>query len=221
MRPIVCMITDRHRLEGGRIDALVARVALVARAGSHLVQVRERDLDGGPLVRLVRSCVDAVRETSTRILVNDRVDVALASAAHGVHLRGDSMAASRVREIVPPGFLVGRSVHSIDEARRVTAEGGLDYLIWGMVFESRSKPQQESTGLSALAAVAAATPLPVLAVGGVAADNVGRVMQSGAAGFAAIGLFAETSEAEVRGMLDKWKSGRSGKVEEVSSEIEK
>ena len=165
MQPIVCMITDRHRLDGGDVDRLVERVALAASAGAHLVQVRERDLDGGPLLRLVRRLIEAVRTTSTRILVNDRVDVALAAGAHGVHLRGDSMPAGRVRAMVPQGFLVGRSVHATDEALRMTAEGGLDYLICGTVFESRSKPRQASGGVSTLAEVAAGTAVPVLAVG--------------------------------------------------------
>jgi len=197
VQPVVCMITDRHRLDGGHVDNLVTRVALAARAGAHLVHVRERDLDGGSLARLVSSCVEAVRATSTRILVNDRVDVALAAGAHGVHLRGDSMAASRVRTIVPRGFLVGRSIHALDEASRVTAEGGLDYLMWGTVFASESKPGQASAGASALAAVAAATSLPVLAVGGVTVENVGEVGHSGAAGFAAIGIFATASPTEL------------------------
>lgn len=193
MRPIVCMITDRHRLADGHVDTLVGRVAMAARAGVHLIQVRERDLDGGPLLRLVRQCLEVVRPTTTRVLVNDRVDVALAAGAHGVHLRSGSIAASRVREIVPSGFLVGRSVHALHEARQVTADGGLDYLIWGTVFPSESKPRSEGTGISALREVSAATPLPVLAVGGISFENVGMLARSGASGFAAIGMFARSS----------------------------
>lgn len=200
MRPVVCMITDRHR-HGGGLESLVERVALAARAGVHLVQIRERDLDGGPLARLVGQCVEAVRTTSARILVNDRVDVALAGGAHGVHLRGDSMTASRVRRVVPPGFLVGRSVHGADEASRVDAEGGLDYLIWGATFPTLSKPQQEGAGVAALSAVVKVTSLPVLAVGGVAVENAADVARAGAAGFAAIGLFASTSADKLSGTL--------------------
>ncbi len=200
MRPVVCMISDRHR-HGGSLDSVVERVAMAARAGAHLVQIRERDLEGGPLARLVERCVDAVRATSTRILVNDRVDVALGAGAHGVHLRSDSTAALRVRALVPPGFLVGRSVHGLDEASRVAAEGGLDYVMWGPTFQTASKPWHPGAGIAALASVAAVTSLPVLAVGGIVADNVAAVAKAGAAGFAAIGLFAETSADKLPEML--------------------
>src|SRR5215510_12707756 len=142
------MISDRRRFRGSGLgpdpgqaeDALVASVEAAARAGIDLVQVRERDLDGGALVRLVARCLDASRHTHTRVLVNDRVDVAMAAGAHGVHLRGDSVPAPRVRAIVPPGFLIGRSIHSREEAARVSVEGGLDYLMFGTVFSTTSKP---------------------------------------------------------------------------------
>ena len=126
MTPLIYMITDRRRLGSGAEEALVRRVAAAARAGVHLVQIRERDLDGGPLMRLVARCVDAVRGTRTRVLVNDRLDVALAAGAHGVHLRGDSMPADRARRVAPAGFVIGRSVHAGGEAERVAADGGAD-----------------------------------------------------------------------------------------------
>lgn len=197
MPPVVCMITDRMRLQSGggedgsRESLLVRRVQAAARAGVHLVQVRERDLDGGLLLRLVLACLDAVRATSTRIIVNERLDVALAAGAHGVHLRGESMPAARVRSTVPPGFLIGRSVHSNEEAAQVDAGGGADYLIFGPVFATRSKPAAVPARVASLAAAVAATRLPVIAVGGVTAANAGNIRTAGAAGFAAIGLFAE------------------------------
>lgn len=187
MTPVVCLITDRSR--GGE-DATVERVRWAAGAGVHLVQVREPDLDGGPLTALVRRCVDAVRGSRARVLVNDRVDVALAAGAHGVHLRADSMPAARVRAICPQGFLVGRSVHARDEAIAAAAAGGLDYLLFGTVFATTSKPGRAPAGLDALAEVASAVTIPVLAVGGVTPDTVNEVVLAGAAGFAAIGMFA-------------------------------
>jgi len=188
VRPVLCLITDRGRLGADWEHATVERVRAAARAGVDLVQVRERELDGGPLARLVRACVDAVRGTRTRVLVNDRLDVALAAGAHGVHLRADSMPGSRVRRVVPPGFLVGRSVHSVEEAA-AAADGSLDYLIFGTVFETASKPGREAAGLSALAAVSRATPLPVLAVGGITAARIEPVVAAGAAGVAGISMF--------------------------------
>jgi thiamine-phosphate pyrophosphorylase len=188
------MITDRRRLGPDGEGLLAGRVGAAARAGVHLVQIRERDLDGGPLLRLVARCVDAVRGTRARILVNDRLDVALAAGAHGVHLRADSAAASRVRRIVPSGFLIGRSVHSMAEALGATADGGADYLMFGTVFPTASKPGQAAAGTTALAEIVAATPLPVLAVGGVTVATAPDVARAGAAGLAAITLFAHASD---------------------------
>jgi len=195
VRPVVCMITDRRRFAAE--DALVQRVATVAAAGVNLVQVRERDMEARDLSRLVARCVTAVRNTRTRILVNDRLDVALTSGAHGVHLRGDSMPASRARALAPIGFLIGRSVHSVAEAVTAHAEGGLDYLLFGAVFATASKPGQPPAGVQALADVVGATPLPVLAVGGISSDTAPQLDGAGCAGFAAIGWFADGDEATV------------------------
>src|SRR5262245_51608775 len=104
------MVTDVGRLEGDRQAQLTERVTAAASAGVHLVQVRERDLDARPLTRLVARLVEAVRGTRARVLVNDRIDVALAAGAHGVHLRGDSVPAPRARQLAPPPFIIGRSV---------------------------------------------------------------------------------------------------------------
>jgi thiamine-phosphate diphosphorylase len=190
LTPVLCLITDRRRFGPQWENPLVARVADAAREGVHLVQIRERDLDAGPLTRLVSACVSAVRGTRTRILVNDRLDVALAAGAHGLHLRADSFSAARARALTPSVFLIGRSIHSVTEARSAADEGGLDYLIFGTVFETVSKPGQAPAGTAGLSAVAQATRLPLLAVGGVTADRMGEVMRAGACGAAAIGMFS-------------------------------
>ena len=103
------------------------------------------------------------------------------------------MPAPRVRTLCPPGFVVGRSVHARDEAIDVAAAGGLDYLLFGTVFATSSKPGRPAVGLAALAELASAITIPVLAVGGVTPDNVGKVVLAGAAGFAAIGMFTSPS----------------------------
>ena len=191
MSPVLCFVTDRRRFGRSWEDALVNRVRAAAVEGVHLIQIRERDLDGGPLTRLVTACVNAVRGTRTRVLVNDRFDVAVAAGAHGVHLRGDSFPASRVRACAPPGFLIGRSVHSVSEAV-VTADAdgdAINYLIFGTVFESSSKPDRVAAGLQELSAVACATRIPVLAIGGVTSGTIADVMGAGAAGVAGISMF--------------------------------
>lgn len=199
MRPVICLVTDRKR--AASTDVLVAQVAAAARAGVDLVQIRERDLDGGPLMALVRRCVDAVRSTRARILVNDRLDVALAAGAHGVHLRGDSFPASRARAITPGGFLMGRSIH---DASRVTGpdEAALDYLLFGTVFQTASKPGRGAAGIRALAGVSASTAMPVLAVGGITLERLEEIARAGAAGFAAIGLFADAPLERLPAIVD-------------------
>jgi thiamine-phosphate pyrophosphorylase len=201
--PLLCLITDRRRFGNAWEPAFLERVREAARAGVHLVQVRERDLDGGPMLRLTERCVDAVRGTRARVVVNDRVDVALAAGAHGVHLRGDSMDAARVRRIVPPAFLIGRSVHSVAEAVKVSEPGVIDYLVFGNVFETGSKPGREAAGLDQLGRVSAATTLPVLAVGGITQDRAFAIARAGAAGIAAIGLFADGPAGSVPGIVEQ------------------
>jgi thiamine-phosphate diphosphorylase len=199
MAPIVCMVTDRARL-GGDFDRLVRRVAAAARGGAHLIQVRERELDGGPLCAFVRRCLEAVRDTPARVVVNDRLDVALAAGAHGVHLRADSVPVGRVRAMTPPGFLVGRSVHSVAAARRATDEHA-DYLIAGNLFPTSSKPGRPGAGIALLEAVAGAVPCPVLAIGGITVETARGLARTGAAGFAAIGLFADASDEDIASVI--------------------
>jgi thiamine-phosphate pyrophosphorylase len=166
-------------------------MAAAAGAGVHLIQIRQPERDARSMIRLVERAMAAVRGTSARVLVNDRVDVAIAARAHGVHLRGDSMPAARVRRIVPPPFLIGRSVHSPDETSRVTSDGSIDYVMFGTVFPTISKPGARVSDLGVLAASCQATTVPVLAVGGMRPDRLGGVAEAGAAGVAAIGLFGE------------------------------
>ena len=166
---------------------LFRQLRFALEAGIDAIQIRERDLDARVLVDLVTSIVHLSRGTGCRVLVNDRVDVALAAGADGVHLRADSIAAVRVREIAPRPFLIGRSVHSASEA---AASLGADYLIAGTVWASGSKPAgHRELSPAGLAAIVRASPVPVLAIGGVTPDRIPEVARSGAAGVAAIGLF--------------------------------
>lgn len=184
--PIICLVTAGR----GREQPLLDLIVEAAHAGVDLIQIREHRLDDRALVNLTRRAVEATRGTNSRIVVNDRVDVALAAGASGVHLRGDSFAAGRIRTLAPPGFLIGRSVHDPAEAAAVEAGGGCDYLLFGTVFPSTSKrPTDPISGPRALREVCATVGLPVLAIGGISIENVSRVAASGAAGIAAISVF--------------------------------
>lgn len=182
-------VTDRRRFALAP-DALVAAAATAVDRGAHVVQIREPDLADALLLDLVIAVVEAVRRRGARVLVNDRTDVAIAGSADGVHLRGDSAPASRVRAIVPPGFTIGRSVHTLEEIDDVAKDGGCDYVTFGTVFPSAGKPPDHPVaGLAGLAEACRRSPLPVIAIGGITRDREAAVMRAGAAGLAAVALF--------------------------------
>jgi thiamine-phosphate pyrophosphorylase len=183
---IRCLVTDRRRAR------LPEQFRAAIRDGIELIQIRERDLPASELAALVRDAVNAARGSATRILVNDRLDVALACGADGVHLRADSIPPSQVRRIAPEGFLIAQAIHSVDEARRAA---DVDYVVAGTVFATPSKPDADRwLGIDGLRAVVQASRAPVLAIGGVTPDRISEILRTGAAGIAAIGLFLPTAE---------------------------
>jgi thiamine-phosphate pyrophosphorylase len=191
--PVLCLVTNRRRLAaataipGDGLTALVAQVSGAIRGGVDLVQIREPDLDGATLLRLTRQLLGLRRTERVRIVVNDRLDVALAAGADGVHLRAAGMPPDRVRRMAGPGFLIGRSVHSAEEAQQCT---GVDYLIAGPVLDSVSKPGYRPLGADGFQTIVrAAGSTSVLAIGGVTEASVGLTRRAGAAGIAAIGAF--------------------------------
>jgi thiamine-phosphate diphosphorylase len=196
----ICLVSDRRRLVPADAPADASRGCLVAQArhacdaGVDLIQIRERDLDAADLARLVGDVLAVTRGTPTRVVVNDRLDVALACGAHGVHLRGDSIPVGAARRLAPAGFLIGCSVHGIDDARRAA---DADYLIAGTVFTTTSKPAgQPLLGADGLRSLVRASKVPVLAIGGITEDRIDQIAAAGAMGFAAIGLFIAPRSAD-------------------------
>jgi len=200
----IYVVTDR-RLTGGRPLAEVAGAA--ARGGAAAVQLREKDLTAAELWRLGREVLTAARAAGALFLVNGRLDVALALGADGVHLGGDALPVGEARRVAGPAFLIGASVHSVAEAVAAASQGA-DYLLFGNVFETASKPGLAGRGLAALAAVCAAVPVPVLAIGGLAAGNVAEARRAGAAGAAvrAAVMAAADPEAAVRELRAAWEA---------------
>jgi thiamine-phosphate diphosphorylase len=189
----ICLVSDRWRLAGDRASVeewrscLSSQIRHAVAAGVDLVQVRERDLEAAQLARLVTDLLLVARGTTTRVIVNDRLDVALACGAGGVHLRGDSVAVATARRMAPAGFLIGRSVHHVDD---LAGAAGADYVIAGSVFASESKPRAaEWLGAAGLQVMVRIARMPVLAIGGITGDRLDDIVAAGAAGFAAIGLF--------------------------------
>lgn len=168
---------------------LAAQTRFAVDAGIDHVQVREPDLAAAEIAAIVVELVELARGSRTRVLVNDRLDVALACGADGVHLRANSVAPKAARAIAPPGFLIGKSVHSVAEA---VSAADADYLIAGAVWPTESKPDDYPLlGLDGLQAIVSSVAVPVLAIGGVDRSRLSQVSKAGAVGVAGIGLFLD------------------------------
>ena len=182
-----CYITDRLALPGP--EHLLPVIARALAAGIELIQVREKDLGARALAELVRAALALPNPHGARIVVNTRVDVALAAGAPGAHLPGGSPPPSAWRGIVPPGFLFGVSCHSLDDLRAADT-GGADFALYSPIFESSSKPGYgPALGLDALRAAVHAVRIPVLALGGITETNAPACLTAGAAGVAGISLY--------------------------------
>jgi len=185
----LCYITDRHQLPPA---SLLLRIKEAVHAGLDLVQIREKDLPTPELLELVAAAVEATgrgESAASRIVVNDRLDVAWAAGAQGVHLGTRSLPAQVVRGMVSSDFLVGVSCHSLQEA--VAAESaGADYLVLGPVFETPSKLAfGPPLGLGTVQEVTSRIRIPVLALGGITRERVRACREAGASGVAGIRIF--------------------------------
>jgi len=197
-------VTDRRALQNARAasgeiagpsqNAFHEVIGKAAAAGVDWIHIREKDLAGHALAALVRLAVAETRGAGTRILVNDRLDVALAAGAQGIHLGEMSLPLDAVagwRRSAGKEFQIGVSCHSL-EAARAAGRGGADYIFFGPVFATPSKaafglPQ----GIERLREVCGSVEIPVLAIGGVTLENAASCIAAGAAGIAAIRLFQE------------------------------
>lgn len=196
---ILYYITDRRQFAGSEAErrrCVLETIGHAAHAGADYIQLRERDLGGRALEELARDAVSVVREShsSSRLLVNSRIDVALAAGADGVHLRGDDPFASEARAIAAAhsGFVVGVSCHSVAEVKSAWAHGA-DFAVFGPVFEKKDRTVTLVEGLR-LACTAA--PGFVLALGGVTAENAGACIEAGAAGVAGIRFFQQAEDVQ-------------------------
>jgi thiamine-phosphate pyrophosphorylase len=193
------VITDGPLLRD-RDPVAVCRAAV--RGGATMVQVRDKGAAPRELVRLVRALVDAL---PVPVLVNDRVDVALAAGAAGAHLGQDDLPIGAVRPHVPPGFVLGSSVGSPEEARR-TLGAPADYWSVGPCFTTPSKPDAGSPlGPDGFAALARLVPrtVPVIGIGGITATNAASILAAGAVGVAVIAavLAAPDPETAARALV--------------------
>jgi len=187
MRGHLQLVTDPRRAD--LLDA-VERAA----AGLDSVQVRDKAASARELLALAAAVGRAVRAGPTRVLVNDRVDVALAVRAHGVQLPARGVPPLVARSLLEPWQIIGVSVHSVEEAV-AAADAGADHVVFGHVFGTPSHPGEPPRGLDALRDAVEAVRVPVLAIGGVTAANVHAVLSTGASGVAVIGAILDADDA--------------------------
>jgi thiamine-phosphate pyrophosphorylase len=230
-------ITDRRQFPGSREEqraALLGKISEAAGCGVDYIQLREKDLSAREQLQLAQDVLAAIsaataeagnRKLDTRLLINSRLDIALVSGAHGVHLRSDDISAAEARAVIAKAgnwkpetrnFLVAVSCHTPADVRRAASEGA-DLAVFAPVFE---KSGRAGVGLEALRAACLETAMvhtpepsspahiPVLALGGVTVENTRSCLQTGAAGIAAIRLFQENNVAEVVARLRKLATDR-------------
>jgi thiamine-phosphate pyrophosphorylase len=205
--PIVCYVTDRKGLGSvAPMQGLLDKIESVVAAGADWIQIREKDLLGRDLFNLARG---AVRAGAARIIINDRLDVALAAHAGGVHLGHESAPA---REVVrwcragnaPAGFLIGVSCHSREEVKEAETAGA-DYVFFGPVFETPSKASFGAPqGIARLGEACVGVRVPVIAIGGIGEENGEECIRAGAAGIAAIRMFQEAADFKtLKGVIER------------------
>jgi thiamine-phosphate pyrophosphorylase len=179
----VYLVTDRHQSCDRDLVEVVARAL---QGGIRSVQLREKDLDALQLFRLGQRLMQVCREAGSALLVNDRVDVAKALDADGVHLSNGSLPATEARKLLGPAKLIGVSCHSIEQIRNAVA-GGCDFVVLGPVFATPSKARYGPPLTPAVIREARTlSSMPILAIGGIQAHRVREVVAAGADGIAVI-----------------------------------
>jgi thiamine-phosphate pyrophosphorylase len=177
------VITD-ETIAGGRSPAEIARQAVLG--GADIIQLRDKCRSCAELIPVGREITAVTRKAGAVFIVNDRLDVAVACGADGVHLGQDDLRVDTARQLAPPGFIIGVSVGTVEEAREAEREGA-DYLALSPTFSTASKYNAgPGHGLDRLREIRRAVSLPLVAIGGINRQNAGDVIAAGADGIAVI-----------------------------------
>jgi len=193
------LVTDRLAAGGRDLEEVIAQAL---QGGVRAIQLREKDLPAGELLRLGKRLLPRVRRAGVALLINDRVDVALALGADGVHLARGSLRPREVRGLAGSGILIGVSCHGLSEVREAV-ESGADFLVLGPVYPTPSKaPCGPPLTVEIIRQARAICPRPLLAIGGITAARVPEVVGAGADGVAVISaVFSATDPAAATGEI--------------------
>ena len=195
------LVTDRHQTNGRPLVPLLQRVLTVA---TPAIQLRERDLSARELMTLAREVLAVTTSHRSQLLINDRIDVALALEGVGVHLRSNSLPVPVARQLLGAQRLLGVSVHAVEEAVQAESQGA-DYIIFGPIYETPSKQMfGPPLGIHTLEKACRLVRIPIIGIGGVTAARAREMRQAGAFGVAVITaiLGAEDVESATRELLD-------------------
>jgi len=195
------LVTDRHQTNGRPLVPLLQRVLT---AGVSAIQLRERDLSAKELVTLAREVQAVMASRRSQLLINDRIDVALALEGVGVHLRSNSLPVSVARQLLGAQRLLGISVHAVEEAVQVESQG-VDYIVLGPIYETPTKQMfGPPLGIQTLEKACRLVRIPIIGIGGVTAARVREMRCAGAFGVAVITavLGAVNVESAARELLD-------------------
>lgn len=197
MDPTLYVILDRAVARGRDLGDLLE--AILA-GGCRMVQLREKEWPAGRLWPLAERLRERCREAGVTFIVNDRVDLAVALGADGVHLGQEDLPPARARALLRPGMILGLSTHSVEQARAARAAGA-DYVAVGSMFPTATKADFELVGPDLIRTLRGEMPMPLIGIGGITSENVAEVVRAGADGVAvisAVGAAADPQRATRR-----------------------
>jgi thiamine-phosphate pyrophosphorylase len=200
------VVLDRTAARG---RDLVELLALALAGGSRMIQLREKEWPSGRLLPLAEKLRAACAAAGATFIVNDRVDLALAVGADGVHLGQDDLPARAARPLLRPGMILGISTHSVQQARAAQADGA-DYVAVGSMFATTSKADFQLVGPDLMRKLRGEIRVPLIGIGGITPDNVSEVIQAGADGVAVISAVcaAPDPKAAAAGFLTQIRAAR-------------
>ena len=189
----LCVVLDRAAAGGGDlVDILDAALA----GGSRLIQLREKEWPSGRVLPLAERLRARCAAAGATFIVNDRVDLAVAAGADGVHVGQDDLPARAVRPLLRAGMILGVSTHSVAQARAAQADGA-DYIAVGSMFPTRSKAEFELVGTDLLRKLRGEIRVPLIGIGGITHANVGEVIAAGGDGVAVISAVCAADDPRV------------------------